>query len=131
MAGRFRWRARNIVRGGEDSQGDWQVGTGSLLVVGDTDIEVREVSVLLLDAGEHLGGTLSLTLHGAPAGLPTRLEHMLDGGEVEVVLRVPVVRGGAGLWTVEAAVWDLQGEEIRFGPTESSDEVVVLVPSGP
>lgn len=123
---RLRYRVRRVGHDGRDTLGDWVESETRVHAVGDPELRLARISVLLRDAGEHLGGVLHLENRKAPAGVPPGVDMSIDAGAR--LVDVPLATGLDGRWAgaVEVTVFDADGG-VRTGRVDVEDEELVLV----
>jgi hypothetical protein len=122
----FRWNARTVTKSGRSTETGWRDGAGSLLVVGDTDVQLRTVQLLLVGApATSIGAELTITVATPPPDIDGRVDVVFEAPFVTTV-RLPFQRGSAASpYRVEGRLF-LEDGEARLGPVESSDDVCLL-----
>jgi hypothetical protein len=122
----YRYRVQSVGRHGEVSAGEWVEGRGSLLVVGDTEVRVDPIDVVLVGWPEGAAGALvTLTSLAPPPGVPPTVEAVVEPDGPLFTARVPFAAGAPRRYGVGGQVFI--GQEVRDLPvTEAVGEVLVL-----
>jgi hypothetical protein len=98
--GTFRYRVRKVLHNNAEITDDWQVGTGSLLLLGDTDTRMETIRVVLLGAADSLGGLLQLKSQRPPSGVDGTVELVLEPGRTTLDVQLPIASNASRLYSV-------------------------------
>jgi len=121
----FRFRTRTLGRDARVSATDWQPGAGSLLVVGDVDVRVVPVEVVLLAPPSSTGALVVLTSLDPPQDVPATAETVVDAGQSTFDARLPFRRDAPLRYRVEGQIFFPDGE-VAIGPREETSEVLLI-----
>jgi hypothetical protein len=121
----YRYRGVTVARDGTVQERPFREHAGPLLVVGDTDIRVESIQVVLAGWPASLGALVRLTSLHPPPGVNAVAEKMLDPATAQFEARLPFKDGEPTRYRVEGSVF-LESEERPIGPVESSAEILIL-----
>ncbi|MGH8531298.1 MAG: hypothetical protein ACREV1_00880 [Gammaproteobacteria bacterium] len=125
----FRYRTRMVLQNASVLEDDWREATGSLLIVGDLDVRVEPIEVVLLGAESVLGALLTFTSLAPPTGVTGSLELLLNPGQTQLRIKLPFQREAARRYRVAGQVFLADGE-LLINPREETAEVLILSVSG-
>jgi hypothetical protein len=125
----FRYKVRKVGRDAAVSEEDWQDGAGSLLPVGDLDLRVETIDVVLVGGGDAAGALVRLTSLAPPAGIEAAVETLTEPGQTEIQVRLPFRQDAPRSYRVEGQVFLDQGER-AIAPREETAEVLILMLGG-
>lgn len=125
----YRYRLLTVARDGTITEGPWREHAGSLLVVGDTNIRVESIQVVIVGLPVSLGALVRLTSLAPPTGVNPSAEAMLDPDATQFEVRLPFREGEPRRYRVEGQIF-LETAERSIGPLEDSSEVLILDVSG-
>ena len=122
----FRWSARVVRKSGQSTETGWRDGAGSLLVVGDIDVRLRTVQIVIVGApSTAIGAELTITVSAPPPDVDGHVNVVFEAPFVTTV-HLPFKRDAAAFaYRVEGHLF-LENGEALVGPVESNDDVCVL-----
>jgi hypothetical protein len=123
--GTFRYRTLGLGRDARVVETDWQEVAGSLLVVGDVDVRVESVQVVVVGPSDPVALLVTLTSLDPPDTANRAVSTLLDRGQSTFRALIPFRRDAPRRYLVEAQVFLADGE-LQIGPKEETAEVLLL-----
>jgi hypothetical protein len=123
--GTFRYRTLGLGRDARVVRTDWQEAAGSLLVVGDVDVRVESIQVVVVGPSDPLALLVTLTSLDPPDTATRAVSTVLEPGQVTFRALIPFRRDAPRRYVVEAQVFLADGE-LQIGPMEETAEVLLL-----
>jgi len=124
----YRYRVTRLRRDGLVTTDDWAEAAGSLLVVGDRDLRVDQVTVVLAGWVGLVGALLTLTSLEPPPGVPATAEVLLQGEARQATVRLAFRRTAPRRYRLSGQVF-LADTAIAVAADEESSEVLILTPA--
>jgi hypothetical protein len=121
----YRYRGVTVARDGTVEESPFRQHAGPLLVVGDTDIRVESIQVVLAGWPASLGALVRLTSLHPPPGVNAAAEKVLDPGTAQFEVRLPLKEDEPTRYRVEGSLF-LENGEHPIGPIESGAEILIL-----
>jgi hypothetical protein len=122
----FRYRVRKVLHNNAEITEDWRVGTGSLLLLGDTDTRVETIHLVLLGASDSLGGLLQLKSQRPPAGVDGTVELVIEPGRTTLDVPLPMASKASRLYSVLLQIFLPEGSSEVTRDAETAQ--VLLLP---
>src|SRR5262249_49756817 len=130
-AAAYRYRTVKLARDASMLEEDWRDGAGSLLIVGDLDVRMETVEVLLAGITDAQGALVTLTSLDPPPAVPASIDTFLDAGQFIVRDRLPFGRVAERKYRVEGSVIRNTGEEAIPPRVEDAETLVLLLGTPP
>ncbi|HYG61365.1 MAG TPA: hypothetical protein VEL74_02185, partial [Thermoanaerobaculia bacterium] len=121
----FRYHTRQVGRDGALRDDGWKEAAGSLLLVGDPDVQVGSVQVILLGPPDLMAVQLRLVSLAPPPGVEGAVETLIEPGQPPFQARLPFRRGAERRYRVEGQVFLADGER-QIDPRDETAEVLLL-----
>jgi hypothetical protein len=122
----YRYRVRKVSKSARSVELPWTPGAGQLLLVGDTDIRVVPVEVILLGAPANaVAVELTVTSLAPPPDVPAATSTIVEQA-TRATIAVPFAGTGPIRYRVEGRVFTETGDERPIGPVEDTGEVCLV-----
>ena len=125
----YRYRVRLVGKDAAVVEGDWAESVDSLLLVGDAELRVERIQILLLGAADSQGALLKLTSLEPPENAPAVEEAFLQAGQTAVEVRLAFRRDAPRRYQVEGQVF-LPDRVAEVEPREETAEVLLIAIEG-
>lgn len=122
----YRHRVRKVFKSARSLELPWTAGAGQLLVVGDTDIRVVPIDVVLLGApADAVAVELTATSLAPPLDVPAATNVIIEQA-TRATISVPFTATAPIRYRVEGRVFTESGDERPIGPIEDTGEVCLV-----